>query len=180
MENGSRVGTSFGGRSDKANKWQFWFTVLFKVMPNFSTILLNYASIVQEQQSNDCQIDLSLQYVLPNGVFINIQKFGAHKQRIPWSSITGQSHWYNSCGLQLHHIEPHRKIMWCGAVFRHAQVHEDVDIVSEATGFTSVTGRQYIPVFHETFYMPEPDHNLINPNQFSISIRKSNTIHTML
>ena len=41
----------------------------------------------------------------------------------------------------------------------------DVDIVSAATGFTSVTGRQYILVFHEALYIPELDHILINPNQ---------------
>ena len=43
---------------------------------------------------------------------------------------------------------------------------KDVDIVSEATGFTSVTGQQYILVFHEALYIPELDHTLINPNQF--------------
>ena len=42
---------------------------------------------------------------------------------------------------------------------------KDVDIVSAATGFTSVTGQQYILVFHEALYMPELDHTLINPNQ---------------
>ena len=42
---------------------------------------------------------------------------------------------------------------------------KDVDIVSAATGFTSVTSRQYILVFHEALYMPELDHNLINPKK---------------
>ena len=42
---------------------------------------------------------------------------------------------------------------------------KDVDIVSAETGFISVTGRQYILVFHESLYMPEPDHTLINNNQ---------------
>ena len=40
-----------------------------------------------------------------------------------------------------------------------------VDIVLAATGFTSVTGRQYILVLHEAFYMSELDHTLISPNQ---------------
>ena len=54
--NGLRAGTSFGGRYEKANKWQFWCTLLWRVMRNFSTILPNYASIVHEQQNNDHQI----------------------------------------------------------------------------------------------------------------------------
>ena len=41
----------------------------------------------------------------------------------------------------------------------------DVDIVLAATGFTLVTGQQYILVFHEALYIPELDHTLINPNQ---------------
>ena len=40
-----------------------------------------------------------------------------------------------------------------------------VNIVSEATGFTSVTGQKYILVVHEALYMPDLDHTLINPNQ---------------
>ena len=42
---------------------------------------------------------------------------------------------------------------------------KDVDIVSAATGFTSVTDLQYILVFREDLYMPELDHTLINTNQ---------------
>ena len=42
---------------------------------------------------------------------------------------------------------------------------KDVDIVSESTGFTSVTRQQYILVFHYALYFPELDHTLINPNQ---------------
>ena len=42
---------------------------------------------------------------------------------------------------------------------------KDVVIVLEATGFTSVTGQQYILLFHEALYMPELDHTLINTNQ---------------
>ena len=30
----------------------------------------------------------------------------------------------NSCRSQLHHIAPHRNIMWCGAVCRHLWCHE--------------------------------------------------------
>ena len=44
---------------------------------------------------------------------------------------------------------------------------KDVDIVSAATGFASLTGRKYILVFHEALYIPELDHTLINPNQLS-------------
>ena len=40
-----------------------------------------------------------------------------------------------------------------------------VDIVLASTGFKSVTGQQYVLVFHEAFYMPELDHTLINTNQ---------------
>ena len=42
---------------------------------------------------------------------------------------------------------------------------KDVDIVSKATGFTSVTVQQYILVIHEALYMPKLDHSLTNPNQ---------------
>ena len=42
---------------------------------------------------------------------------------------------------------------------------KDVDIVLASTGFTSVTGRQYILVFHESLCMPETDNTLINSNQ---------------
>ena len=42
---------------------------------------------------------------------------------------------------------------------------KDVGIVSAATGSTSVTGRKYILVFREALYMPEINHNLIDPNQ---------------
>ena len=46
--NGSLLGTSFVGRPEKANKWQFWCTLLWRVMSNFSTILPKYVSIVHE------------------------------------------------------------------------------------------------------------------------------------
>ena len=52
---GLREGTSFGGRSDKASKWQFWCELFCRVMRNFRTILPNYASIVHEQQNSDRQ-----------------------------------------------------------------------------------------------------------------------------
>ena len=42
---------------------------------------------------------------------------------------------------------------------------KDVDIVSEATGFTSLIGLQYILVFHDALYIPELYHTLINPKQ---------------
>ena len=44
---------------------------------------------------------------------------------------------------------------------------KDVAIVSGATGFTFTTGRKYILVFHEFFYIPEMSHILINHNQIS-------------
>ena len=55
-ENESPAGTSFGGKYDKANKWQFWRTPLCRVMRNSSTILPKYAIIVHEKQNNDRQI----------------------------------------------------------------------------------------------------------------------------
>ena len=42
---------------------------------------------------------------------------------------------------------------------------KDVEIVSVATIFTSMTGWQYFLVFHEALYIPELDHTLINTNQ---------------
>ena len=42
---------------------------------------------------------------------------------------------------------------------------KDDAILSAATGFTSTTGRKYIIVFHECFYMPKLSHTLIKPNQ---------------
>ena len=42
---------------------------------------------------------------------------------------------------------------------------KDIPIVSAATGFTSVNGRNYILIFHEALYMPDMRHTLINPNQ---------------
>ena len=42
---------------------------------------------------------------------------------------------------------------------------KDVDIVLEATGFTSSTGQKYILLFHEALYIPELDHTIINTNQ---------------
>ena len=42
---------------------------------------------------------------------------------------------------------------------------KDVGIVLAATRFTSVTGRQYILLFHDVFYMRELDHTLINYKQ---------------
>ena len=42
---------------------------------------------------------------------------------------------------------------------------KDIPIVSEATGFTSENGRNYILDFHEAFYTPDMRHTLINPNQ---------------
>ena len=42
---------------------------------------------------------------------------------------------------------------------------KDVDIVSAATRFTSVTGWKYILVFNEALYITELDNILMNPNQ---------------
>ena len=42
---------------------------------------------------------------------------------------------------------------------------KDVAIISAATGFTSITGRHYVLVFHECLYIPKLSHTLINPNQ---------------
>ena len=42
---------------------------------------------------------------------------------------------------------------------------KDVYIVLAVTGFTSVTGQQYILVFHEALYMLELDHTMNNLNQ---------------
>lgn len=42
---------------------------------------------------------------------------------------------------------------------------KDVPVVQAATGYTSVTGRNYIIIFNEALYMPSLDHSLINPNQ---------------
>ena len=41
----------------------------------------------------------------------------------------------------------------------------NIPIITAATGFTSTTGRQYILVFNEAFYIKYMDHKLINPNQ---------------
>ena len=41
----------------------------------------------------------------------------------------------------------------------------DVPIVTAATGSTSKSGAQYILVMHESLYMKDLDHSLINPNQ---------------
>ena len=42
---------------------------------------------------------------------------------------------------------------------------KDIPVVSEATGFTSANGRNYILVFHEALYIPDMRHTLINMNQ---------------
>ena len=42
---------------------------------------------------------------------------------------------------------------------------KDTLIVSAATGLTSENGRNYILLFHETLYMPDTKHTLINPIQ---------------
>ena len=56
--------------------------------------------------------------------YIKIHKTESQQQKIPWSSRTGQFRWYGSCTSQLHRIAPHRKVVWCDAVFRHVQAHE--------------------------------------------------------
>ena len=42
---------------------------------------------------------------------------------------------------------------------------KDVPIVSEATGYTSANGQNYILVFNEALYTKEMKRTLINPNQ---------------
>ena len=42
---------------------------------------------------------------------------------------------------------------------------KDIPIVSAATGYTSVNGRNYILVFNEALYISDMEHTLINPNQ---------------
>ena len=42
---------------------------------------------------------------------------------------------------------------------------KDVAIVYAATGFTFITGRHYVLVFHECLYIPKLSHTLINTNQ---------------
>ena len=42
---------------------------------------------------------------------------------------------------------------------------KNVPVVQAATGFTSVTGKEYIIIFNEALYMPLLDHSLVNPNQ---------------
>ena len=42
---------------------------------------------------------------------------------------------------------------------------KDVPIVSAATGYTSVNGRNYILVLNEALYIKEMQHTLVNQNQ---------------
>ena len=94
-------------------------------MPNFSTILPNYACIVHEQQNNNRQIRFIAPIRSSNRSMLSTDRKQDHtKQSIQWSIRTGYLRWYNSCGSHLHHIAPHRNIMWCGSIFRHVQAHE--------------------------------------------------------
>ena len=42
---------------------------------------------------------------------------------------------------------------------------KNVPVVQAATGYTSITGKEYILIFNEALYIPSLDHSLVNPNQ---------------
>ena len=135
-------------------------------MHKFSTILPNYASIVREKQNNGHQI----LFISPIRSSYQIISTTARKPDHTSKTFHGwaelDSHTDTAVAGRnftvLHHTE------WSFDVSPFSDTYDQMkyfDIVSSATGFTSVTGWKYILVFHEALYMPELDHTLINPNQ---------------
>ena len=137
-------------------------------MRNFSIIIPDYASIVHPQQKNDRQI----WFIAPNRssnlcisstaikpdhtskAFYGRAELDSHAD----TTVTGRN-----CIL-LHHTEISYDVAPVNDTYKTMKY---VDIVSAATRFTSMTGKQYILVFNEELYMTELDHTLINRNQLS-------------
>ena len=135
-------------------------------MRDFSTILPNYASIVNEQQKNDRQI----RFIAPIRCSNWSISSTARKQDHTSEALHGRSELDSHADTKvagrncivLHRIERSCDVALFSDTY---DPMKDVEIVLAATGFTSVTGQQYIRVLHEALYMPELDHTLINPNQ---------------
>ena len=123
-------------------------------MRNFITILLNYDSFVHEQQKNDCQIQfIASIYYSTRSISSTVRKPDHTSEefhgRAELDSHTDTTVAGRNCTI-MHHIEISCDVALFSDTYK---TMKDVNIVSEATGFTSVTGRQYIPVFHEVLYL---------------------------
>ena len=133
-----------------------WCTLFCRVMQNFSTILPDCPSILHKQPNNDRQIRLISP--IPSSkrstskAFHDQSEMDSHDDTIVAS---------RNCTV-LHHTERSCDVAPFSDTY---DPMKDVEIFSAAIGFTSVTVRQYILVFHKALYMPELDHTLINPNK---------------
>ena len=135
-------------------------------MRNFSTILPNYASIVHAQQKNGHQIRFIALICSSNHIISSKSRKPDHtsKEFHGWAELDTDADTTfagRNCTI-LHHTERSRDVAPFSDTY---EPMKDVDILSSATGFTSLIGRQYILVFNEALYIPELDNTLINTNQ---------------
>ena len=135
-------------------------------MRNFSTIFPDYDSIVHEQQNNDRQIRLFAPIRSSNQSISATSRKPDHKSKGLHGQSELDSHIDTTVAGRNCTVFHHKEISCYVAPFSDTyEPMKDVYIVLAVTGFTSVTGQQYILVFHEALYMLELDHTLINKNQ---------------
>ena len=135
-------------------------------MRNFSTILPDYDSIVHKQQNNDRQIRFIAPIRSSNRSISSTSRKLDHTSEVFYGQAELDSHTDTTVPGRNCNILHQTEISCDVAPFSDTyEPIKDVDIVSADTGFTSVTGQQYILLFHVPLYMSELDHTLINPNQ---------------
>ena len=136
-------------------------------MRNFSTFSPNYDSILNEQQNKNNQILFIAQIRSSNRSISSTSKKPYHTSKAFHGWLELDSHADTTVAVRRCTVFHYTEISCDVALFLDMyDPMKDDDIVSAATGFTSVTGKKYILVFHGSLYMPDLDHTLINPNQF--------------
>ena len=135
-------------------------------MRNFSNILPDYASTVHKQQNNNRQIRFIAPIRSSNQSISSTARKPYHTSKAFHGRSELDSHTDTTVAGRNCTVLHHKNISCDVAPFSDTyEPMEIFDIVWAATGFTSVTGRQYILVFHEALYMLELYYTLINPYQ---------------